>query len=511
MDNMKVNGDDIANGHDDEEEGEQRFDYDSEEEKESQEPAPKEEVKKMSRKDKKKAAKQAKYLAESEEMEGSQFSVSQQEQSSKGAVTENATDIKIEKFGISARGKDLFVNASLTIAQGRRYGLVGPNGMGKTTLLSHIARRQLNIPPNIDVLLCEQDVQVDETPAVDVVLNADKKRLQLIAEERRLLTEIESGDKTTSDAANKRLKEVYAEMTAIGADSAEARARRILSGLGFTIEMQSRPTKNFSGGWRMRVSLARALFLAPTLLLLDEPTYHLDLNAVIWLDNYLQQWKKTLLVVSHDQSFLDNVCTDIIHLDQCKLWYYKGNYSTFKKMEEQKRRERIKDYEKQEKRLKELKAAGQSKKKAESKQKEALTRKQEKNKTKLTKNNDEDTGPQELLERPKEYQVHFRFPETSSLTPPILGLYNIDFPYEDQPHLFKGVELGIDMQSRVAIVGPNGVGKSTFLKLLMGDIEPTKGEQRANRLLKIGRFDQHSGEHLTAEESAAEYLMRLFN
>merc|ERR550539_1112900 len=261
----------------------------------------------------------------------------------------------------------------------------------------------------------------------------------------------------------------------------------------------------------MRVSLARALFIEPTLLMLDEPTNHLDLNAVIWLDNYLQGYKKTLLIVSHDQSFLDNVCTDIIHLDQCKLWYYKGNYSMFKKMEQQKRRERIKDYEKQEKRLKELKAAGQSKKKAESKQKEALTRKQEKNKTKLTKNNDEDTGPQELLERPKEYQVHFRFPETSSLTPPILGLYNIDFHYEEQPHLFKNVEFGIDMQSRVAIVGPNGVGKSTFLKLLMGDIEPTKGEQRANRLLKIGRFDQHSGEHLTAEESAAEYLMRLFN
>merc|ERR1711994_18849 len=308
-----------------------------------------------------------------------------------------------------------------------------------------------------------------------------------------------------------RLNEVYEELRAIGADQAEPKARRLLAGLGFSREMQERPTNKFSGGWRMRVSLARALFIEPTLLMLDEPTNHLDLNAVIWLDNYLQQYKKTLLIVSHDQSFLDNVCTDIIHLDQCKLWYYKGNYSMFKKMEQQKRRERIKDYEKQEKRLKELKAAGQSKKKAESKQKEALTRKQEKNKTKLTKNNDEDTGPQELLERPKEYQVHFRFPETSSLTPPILGLYNIDFHYEDQPHLFKGVEFGIDMQSRVAIVGPNGVGKSTFLKLIRGDLEPVKGEARKNLRLRIGRFDQHSGEHLTAEESATEYLMRLFD
>merc|ERR1712002_287953 len=149
-----------------------------------------------------------------------------------------------------------------------------------------------------------------------------------------------------------RLQDVYEELKAIDAEKAEPKARRILAGLGFDKAMQDRATNQFSGGWRMRVSLARALFIEPTLLMLDEPTNHLDLNAVIWLDNYLQTYKKTLLIVSHDQSFLDNVCTDIIHLDQCKLWYYKGNYSMFKKMEIQKRRERMKDYEKQEKRLK---------------------------------------------------------------------------------------------------------------------------------------------------------------
>lgn len=419
---------------------------------------------------------------------------------------ENAVDIKIDKFSIAAKGKDLFTNASLLIAAGRKYGLVGPNGHGKTTLLRHIGNKALQVPPNIDVLYCEQEVGADERSALVTVLAADEVRTSLMCERERLEQEQEQGRDVTE-----RLAEVYEELQAIGADQAEPKARRLLAGLGFDKAMQDRSTNKFSGGWRMRVSLARALFIEPTLLMLDEPTNHLDLNAVIWLDNYLQTYKKTLLIVSHDQSFLDNVCSDIIHLDQCKLWYYKGNYSMFKKMEQQKRRERIKDYEKQERRLKELKAAGQSKKKAETKQKEALTRKQEKNKTKLTKNNDEDTGPQELLDRPKEYQVHFRFPETSSLTPPILGLYNIDFNYTDQPRLFKEVEFGIDMSSRVAIVGPNGVGKSTFLKLLMGDIEPTKGEQRANRLVKIGRFDQHSGEHLTAAESAAEYLMRLFN
>jgi len=424
-----------------------------------------------------------------------------------GALTqlETAVDIKIEKFSIAAKGKDLFRDASLMIAAGRRYGLVGPNGHGKTTLLRHIGSRALQIPPNIDVLYCEQEVVADEKSALETVLLSDVKRTELLNECKKLEAEQEKG-KDVTEALN----EVYDELRAIGADQAEPKARRLLAGLGFSREMQERATNKFSGGWRMRVSLARALFMEPTLLMLDEPTNHLDLNAVIWLDNYLQNWKNTLLIVSHDQSFLDNVCTDIIHLDQCKLWYYKGNYSMFKKMVVQKTRERIKEYEKQERRLKELKQSGQSKKKAEAKTKEALTRKQMKNQSKMQKNDDE-AGPTELLEKPKEYLVKFRFPETSTLQPPILGLYNASFNYPDQPPLFKNVEFGIDMESRIAIVGPNGVGKSTFLKLLMGDIQATAGEMRKNARLKIGRFDQHSGEHLTADESPTEYLMRLFN
>merc|ERR1712223_141249 len=378
------------------------------------------------------------------------------------AQLETAVDIKIDKFSIAAKGKDLFRDAALTIAQGRRYGLVGPNGHGKTTLLRHIGTRSLQIPPNIDVLYCEQEVVATDDTALQTVLLADVKRTELLKEEADLLKAQNKGKDVTD-----RLNEVYDELRAIGSDQAEPKARRLLSGLGFSREMQERPTNKFSGGWRMRVSLARALFIEPTLLMLDEPTNHLDLNAVIWLDNYLQNWKKTLLIVSHDQSFLDNVCTDIIHLDQCKLWYYKGNYSMFKKMVVQKRRELLKEYEKQEKRIRDAKISGSSKKKAESKAKDLLTRKQQKNQSKLQKNDDE-SGPVELLEKPKEYLVKFRFPETSQLQPPILGLYNVSFNYPDQPKLFKDVEFGIDMESRVAIVGPNGVGKSTFLKLLMG-------------------------------------------
>lgn len=180
----------------------------------------------------------------------------------------------------------MFVNANLLIANGRRYGLVGPNGHGKTTLLRHIASRAFAIPPNIDVLLCEQEVVADDNTAVQTILNADVKRTKLLEEMQKLEATVEGGDLDAQD----KLNEVYNELKAIGADSAEPKARRILAGLGFSTEMQNRATKNFSGGWRMRVSLARALYLEPTLLMLDEPTNHLDLNAVIWLDNYLQGW-----------------------------------------------------------------------------------------------------------------------------------------------------------------------------------------------------------------------------
>lgn len=465
---------------------------------------------KLSKKELKKLKKKMEYTKQLEEMEeDGQFSVSQTEKTGKkdAALQDNQLDIKIEKFSISARGKDLFVNADLHITHGRRYGLVGPNGHGKTTLLKHMASRALQIPANIDVLYCEQEVVADETKSIDAVLKADKKRTALLAEEKELVLKLSDGGMEIAD----RLKDVYDELRAINADAAEPKARRILAGLGFTKEMMSRATKDLSGGWRMRVSLARALFMEPTLLMLDEPTNHLDLNAVIWLDNYLQQWKKTLLVVSHDQSFLDNVCTDIIHLDQQKLYYYRGNYATFKKMYVQKRKEQLRDYEKQEKKLRDLKAAGKSTKQAESKQKEALTRKQEKGKKRQQNQFEEEETKTELLTRPKEYIVKFSFPSPAPLNPPILGVHSVTFGYPGQNLLFKDLDFGIDMSSRVAIVGPNGVGKSTFLKMLTGEIEPTIGERRKNHRLRIGKYDQHSADQLNLDESPTEYLMRLFN
>ena len=297
------------------------------------------------------------------------FSVSQpRDDTSKANQQDLSDDIKIEGFSIAAKGKQLYNNADLKIIHGRKYGLIGPNGKGKTTLLRCIAAHALKIPKHIDLLYCEQEVQADETPAIDSVLNADHKRKALLDQEKKLLKQQEQGIEIDQEE----LKKCYDEMKAHGVDSAEPRARRILAGLGFTIAMQKRATQDFSGGWRMRVSLARALFLEPSLLMLDEPTNHLDLNAVIWLNNYLCGWKKTLLIVSHDQQFLDDVCTDVMHLDDCKLNYYRGNYSHWKSQYQIYLAERMKMYEKQEKQLKALKAKGKTTEKANAKVKEAL-------------------------------------------------------------------------------------------------------------------------------------------
>ena len=211
------------------------------------------------------------------------FTVSQpRDATSKDTQQDLSDDIKIENFSISAKGNCLYDNAELRIIHGRKYGIIGPNGKGKTTLLRCIGAKLLKIPKHIDLLYCEQEVQADDTPAIEAVLNSDKIRVKYLKREKELLAAQEAGEKIDQDE----LKQLYDDMKAHGVDQAEPRARRILAGLQFTIAMQKQPTNAFSGGWRMRVSLARALFLEPTLLMLDEPTNHLDLNAVIWLNNY---------------------------------------------------------------------------------------------------------------------------------------------------------------------------------------------------------------------------------
>jgi len=477
--------------------------------------------KKLSNKERKRLTKErqaAQRLAEYEisaakaSAEGAQFACSQTAVDEKDPKWTQSIDVNVPSFNISAAGKILFQDASFNIGHGRRYGLVGPNGKGKSTLLKMIASRDLILPPKIDFLYVEQEVVADETTAVDAVMKADKIFWALKLEEEELTKSVDSGNE--DPVKIDRLQVVYDELSAMGADTAEPKARRILYGLGFDGMMQTRPTKVFSGGWRMRISLARALFMEPTLLMLDEPTNHLDLNAVVWLDDYLQRWKKTLLIVSHDQDFLNSVCQEILHIEDLKLVSYKGNYDSFKKGEAVKKKQQLKAYEKQEKRLRELKRT-QSKSKATENIKKSSKRepgaRSQKKKNDAIASGVETATKVELVKRHKEYTVQIEFTEVNELSRPVMEVNNVAFRYSpDHPVIFKNIDFGIDMDSRICIVGPNGAGKSTLLKLLTGEVNATVGEVKRNARLRMGIYNQHFVDRLPMQKTPVEHLRDQF-
>ncbi|XP_023543438.1 ABC transporter F family member 4-like [Cucurbita pepo subsp. pepo] len=423
----------------------------------------------------------------------------------------NVKDITIDNFSVSARGKELLKNASVKISHGKRYGLVGPNGMGKSTLLKLLAWRKIPVPKNIDVLLVEQEVVGDDRTALQAVVSANEELVKL----RQEVADLQNSDagqeeNDDEDDAGERLAELYEKLQLLGSDAAEAQASRILAGLGFTKDMQARPTRSFSGGWRMRISLARALFVQPTLLLLDEPTNHLDLRAVLWLEEYLCRWKKTLVVVSHDRDFLNSVCNEIIHLHDFKLHFYRGNFDGFESGYEQRRKEMNKKFEIYDKQVKAAKRSGSraQQEKVKDRAKFAAAKEASKNKSK-GKVNEDDPLP-EAPRKWRDYSVEFHFPEPTELTPPLLQLIEVSFSYPNREDFrLSNVDVGIDMGTRVAIVGPNGAGKSTLLNLLAGDLVPTEGEVRRSQKLRIGRYSQHFVDLLTMEETPVQYLLRL--
>jgi len=432
----------------------------------------------------------------------------------------NASDIKAQKLTIRAKGKLLLENTALTIVTGRRYGLVGPNGMGKTTLMKLLAQRRIPVPDNIDILLVEQEVLGDERTALSAVVEADTEMMSLRAEEQDINDRLgaltmEDGAKVdsegrTQDELSDRLNAIYEKLNEIGSSTAESRASRILHGLGFSPSMQARPTKSFSGGWRMRISLARALYIAPTLLLLDEPTNHLDLRAVLWLEEYLQRWKKTLVVVSHDRDFLNSVTTDIIHLHDQHFTQYRGNFEKFEEMYEQKRREANKAFEKYEKQMKAAKQSGDKKNQKKVQDNTKRVQKGKKGKAAV-----DDAGPDasesSAPRRWTDYTVNFRFPEPTELPPPLIQLNDVSFKYPNRDDFgLKDLNIGIDMGSRVVIVGPNGGGKTTLMNLLGGELEPTSGWSKRSHRLRIGRYSQHFVDVLAYDVSPVQYLMDAF-
>jgi len=396
-------------------------------------------------------------------------------------------NININQFSIDTAKKKLFDNTDLQISHGRKYGLIGPNGKGKTTILNHIAKRLLPISKNLDLLLVEQEVAPSSNKVINIVLDANKKKRKLEKEISIIQNIIETEDDFEESIITE-MHDMQQELNSIGSEKDESKVRKILYGLGFEEKDQERPTSDFSGGWRMRISIAKALYMEPTLLLLDEPTNHLDLNAVIWLTNYLTEWRKSLIVVSHNQAFLNEVCTDILHISKLKLDHYKGNYAKFSKALVQKKKNEQKAWDKVEKRLNEMRKKGENK----NKQKEYIDK----------------TG----LNRPeKDYVVNINFGEPNDLTRPVLNINDVSFEYTEGNTILKNVEFGLDLDSRITIVGPNGAGKSTFINLLVGNLDPTTGSVYRNHSLKIAYYNQHFIDVLPMDQTPIEYLQTIDN
>ncbi|KAF4532368.1 hypothetical protein B566_EDAN003672 [Ephemera danica] len=408
--------------------------------------------------------------------------------------TNRAQDIRIENFDVAYGDRVLLQGADIILAFGRRYGLVGRNGLGKTTLLRTISSGHLQIPSHVSVLHVEQEVVGDDTPALESVLQCDTKREDLLAKERELGAQINAGN--GDPELSTQLSEVYAQLQHMESDKAPAKVSVILAGLGFSPEMQRRPTKEFSGGWRMRLALARALFSRPDLLLLDEPTNMLDMKAIIWLENYLQNWPTTLLVVSHDRNFLDTVPTDILHLHTQRIDAYRGNYENFEKTKCEKLKNQQREYEAQKQHRAHVQefidkfrynANRASSVQSKIKMLEKLP---------------------ELKPVEKEVEVVLRFPDTEKLSPPILQLDEVGFAYQSGNAVFENVNLGATMESRICIVGDNGAGKTTLLKIIMGMLTPTKGSRNVHRNLKFGYFSQHHVDQLEMDVSSVELLQQ---
>ncbi|TCD68629.1 hypothetical protein EIP91_010284 [Steccherinum ochraceum] len=406
-------------------------------------------------------------------------------------------DIKIDSYTLSFHGRLLIEGAEISLNYGQRYGLLGENGSGKSTLLQSIAERDIEIPEHVDIYLVRGEAEPADVNAVDyIIASAREKVIRLEAR----IEEMSVAD----DVDEVALDSLYEQLEEMDPSTFEAKAGSILHGLGFTAEMMARPTKDMSGGWRMRVALARALFIKPHLLLLDEPTNHLDLEAVVWLEAYLSMYNHILVITSHSQDFMDSVCTNIMDLTpKKKLLYYGGNYSVYVRTKQENEVNQMKAYQKQQDEIAHIKkfiaSAGTY----------ANLVRQAKSKQKII-DKMEAAGLIEKIEIPR--PLRFNFEDIGRLPPPILAFDDVAFSYsgKKEDYLYQGLSFGIDMDSRIAIVGQNGTGKSTLLNLITGAIYPCEGTISRHTSLKLAKYSQHSADQLPYNKSPIEHMQSLY-
>ena len=401
-------------------------------------------------------------------------------------------EIHLKEINVSIGPVQLLHDAELILAPGNRYGLVGRNGMGKTTFMRHINSRLLGNLDDMLVIHVEQEAPISERSVLESVLDCDVERTELLERMR----EIDEKHDATVDE----IQEIQDRLTAIGAHSAEAKVTQLLISLGFTPEQIRGPLSACSGGFRMRVSLAQALYIGPDVLMLDEPTGHLDAPSVCWLEEFLTTQCKSqiLLVISHDRVFLDNVCTHIVHLKDQKLTTYRGNYSAFAEQFEHKladlERQRASQeafIEKQEDYVRRFRYKAWAAAQAQGRLKLI-----EKEKAKLA----------ETIER--DPPIAFKFELTSEAAQnDLITCEDVKFAYTPDHPIFDRLNIKIMKNSRIIIIGANGSGKSTFIKILMGENKPTDGFFQVISNLRIGYFSQHHIDQMNYNDTPLQFMI----
>jgi ATP-binding cassette subfamily F protein 3 len=386
----------------------------------------------------------------------------------------------------------LFENATCQIHPGQKVGVTGANGTGKSSLFALVLGElgadagDIQLPRDWTIAHLAQEIPATDQPAIEYVLDGDAglRRLQAA------LTRAES------DGAGERIAQLHAELEHIGGYQANARAARLMSGLGFAPGDEHRPLADFSGGWRMRLNLARTLMCRSDLLLLDEPTNHLDLDAVIWLEGWLRQYRGTLLLISHDRDFLDSVCDHILHLERQRATLYPGNYSAFERIRAEQLANQQSAYERQQREIAHMHAFVERFRAKATKARQAQSR----------------LKALERMERIAPAHVdspfHFAFRPPRRNPHPLLRLEACRAGYEGRIVL-EQASLVLTPGDRIGLLGPNGAGKSTLVKLLAGELAPLTGKRIPAQDLAIGYFAQHQLEQLHPEHTPVEHLQQL--
>ncbi len=386
----------------------------------------------------------------------------------------------------------LFEGAGFRLHPGQKVGVTGANGCGKSSLFALVRGElaadagRVRLPADWTLAHVAQETPALDAPARDYVLDGD-------AELRRLQTELREAQARGDGDTQARLHE---KLDAIDAWSAPARAARLLSGLGFAEADHGRPVKAFSGGWRMRLNLARALMCRSDLLLLDEPTNHLDLETVIWLEGWLQRYRGLLLLISHDRDFLDRVVDHVLHMEQSRVHLYTGNYSDFERQRAERLASQQAAFEKQQREIAHMQAFVERFRAKATKAKQAQSRLKALERM------------QKIAAAHVDSPFRFTFPEPAHLPRPLLSLEHVAFGY-GETELLCDVSLTLNPGDRLGLLGPNGAGKSTLIRLLAGELSPRTGERRTDRHLAIGYFAQHQLEQLREQDSPLLHLQRL--